>query len=308
MVSDDSDAINGFVHVHMCVEKCAYAYMESVLIAMYAISIYSDAELPAELRANVPDADADLSPTATESEKVIYPDPEIERDVYVPSTQMSNNSLLNDGADPMQSPEFRELLAQLQQAQQAGGGAGPNSFMTDAMMNGDFLAFANATAQQSRGGLGAPGARPKPAPVPDTPIAKFLKSKLHIGLLAIMTYAFINVGYSCNVFLIFLLWEVIEMFALKQYETKSGNMLSLMLLLSGMPPAKLNVLLKWMEIGKRVLRDVAMFLFFFVLSHICCHSFDDGDIDTRGTSEAIPKINNTIIEDVPYVDEFGVEF
>lgn len=179
-----------------------------------------------------------------------------------------------------------ELLTRLQQSPPGAANGG----MSDPLLNGDFL-FGGAA------GLG----QPKPPPVPDTALTKFLKSKLHIGLLAILTYCFINAGYSCNVFLIFLVWEMVEMFILKQYENKSGGILNILFLVSGVSPAKLNVFFKWFEIVKRVLRDVAIFLFFFVISHI----LSGGSVEPDSPQPII----DTLVEEVAtHIDEFGVEF
>lgn len=60
---------------------------------------------------------------------------------------------------------------------------------------------------------------------------------------------------------------MVEMFLLKQYEHKTGGLLSLIFMFSGIPPARLNVVLKWIYIINRILKDVTVFLFFFVLTH-----------------------------------------
>lgn len=104
---------------------------------------------------------------------------------------------------------------------------------------------------------------------PDTVLTKILKSKIHIALLAILTYILITVApYSSNVFLLFLLWEIVEMFILKEYETNGNGLVSAFCIMAGMSPVKLNVAIKWIQLINKVLRDIAIFLFFFILSHI----------------------------------------
>lgn len=218
------------------------------------------------------------------ADKIIYPDPEIERDVYE-SPSFTNNPYAEPSA--FQNREFMELLTNLQQQQQPGSGIGPNpnDIITQMMMTDDLF------------GGGARSAS-KVNEAPETKVTKLLKSKIHIGLLAILTYTFINLGYSCNVFLIFLIWEMVEMFILKQYENKSGGILSIVFMLSGISPAKLNVFMKWFQIINRVLRDVAIFLFFFVVSHICC----GGNVAPDAIIAPI-KADNTVPAEI-YEDEF----
>lgn len=90
------------------------------------------------------------------------------------------------------------------------------------------------------------------------------------------------------------------MFILKQYENKSGSLLSIVFMFSGISPAKLNVFMKWFQIINRVLRDVAIFIFFFVLSHICYGSRYE-------PTTSAPIAENRVAVD-PFVDEFGMEF
>lgn len=240
--------------------------------------IFLDAELPVDLRAKLESTTTETS--AVETEKIIYPDPGIERDVYeCPAPAMSPYGEPN----LFQNAEFMELLTRMQKT----SSGVPSGNILEHMKNDSFI-FGEQQPYQMR-----------PPVMPDTKMTKLLKSKLHIGLLAILTYSFINSGYSCNVFLIFLVWEMVEMFVLKQYENKSGGVMNILFLLSGVSPAKLNVFFKWIEIGKRVLRDVAIFLFFFVISHICCGGKVEPD-----SSE--PKIEQSV--ETTYIDEFGVEF
>lgn len=241
-----------------------------------------DAELPAELRQNETASPASESP----SEKVIYPDPEIELDVYE-SPSFTNNPFAEPNA--FQNQEFMELLTNLQQQQSNSGmGTNPNDIVTQMMMADNLFG----------GGVARPASTSRINEQPETKVTKLLKSKIHIGLLAILTYTFISLGYSCNVFLIFLIWEMVEMFILKQYENKSGGILSILFMLSGISPAKLNVFFKWFQIINRVLRDVAIFLFFFVVSHICCGGNSTPD------AVAVPiKVENTI-DDELFADEF----
>lgn len=106
--------------------------------------------------------------------------------------------------------------------------------------------------------------------VPETRVQKFLKSKIHIGLLAIFTYLLILIApFRWNLFLIFLTWEIAEIFILRQYESNSNGMINILFMLAGMSPTKVNVFIKWIQLLNKVFRDVALFMFFFVIAHLC---------------------------------------
>lgn len=99
---------------------------------------------------------------------------------------------------------------------------------------------------------------------------KFLQSKIHISLLVIFTYGLIVMETpwpTDNVFLLFLVWELAEIFLLRTYEVKQTSILTILLLLAGMPTQS-TVILKWFELVNKILRDVAIFVFFFVCVHI----------------------------------------
>lgn len=209
-----------------------------------------------------------------EQAKTIYPDPEIERDVYVPhSTTPFPPELLRD-VDGLGSIDdqrqffelFNSLNQQQQQNQQSTGNAGinANTFAAFAQFGNSFdgnaapnMFFANLNNSES----------PK---VPDTPLQKFLNTKIHIALLAILTYLFIlSTPFHWNVFLVFLGWEVAEIFILRQHESSSNGIVNVLFVLAGVSPTKMNVFLKWIQLLNKVLRDVALFMFVFIFMHIC---------------------------------------
>lgn len=99
-------------------------------------------------------------------------------------------------------------------------------------------------------------------------LKNFLQSKIHISILVILTYGLIvtEILPTNNVFLLFLLWELAEIFVLRTYEVKQTNILTILLLLAGIPHS--TVILKWFELVNKVLRDVAIFVFCFVCVHI----------------------------------------
>lgn len=199
-------------------------------------------------------------PPSPPKERIIYPDPEDERDVYVKPTPIAPQFGDPNAIDPR---EFQDFISLLQQNSE--NGSYSSNF-------NDFSAFANLGAMPGAESpfSGMPSSNvQQPAQIPETKLQKFLKPKIHIGLLSVLTYLFITMsGMPCNVFLIFLLWEVVEIFLLRQHETNSGGFIYILCMLAGIPAIKVNIALKWIQLINKVLRDVAIFLFFFVISHI----------------------------------------
>lgn len=198
---------------------------------------------------------------------MIYPDPEIERDVYVPPTTTTPFPPVDGFSDQKQFLELFNSLNQQQQNQQNTGNAGinANSFAAFAQFGSNF--DGNATPNMFFGNLNN---SESPKVPPETPLQKFFNTKIHIALLAILTYSFILLApFHWNVFLVFLAWEVAEIFILRQHESTSNGIVNVLFVLAGVSPTKMNVLLKWIQLLNKVLRDVALFMFVFIIMHMC---------------------------------------
>lgn len=188
--------------------------------------------------------------------------------------------------------QFFELFNSLQQQQQqqnAGNASGNmNSFAAFAQFgsfdgSGSNPFFENINNHDS----------PK---VPETRLQKFLRSKVHIGMLALFTYLLISIAsYRWNIFLIFLAWEMAEIFILRQYESNSNGIVNVLFMLAGMSPTKVNVVLKWIQLLNKVLRDVALFMFVFVVAHVI-RAYGNG-------LNLVPLIENTIKPEPNTVEE-----
>lgn len=141
-----------------------------------------------------------------------------------------------------------------------GGAAGDNPLFS--MMAGMQSFGADGAAQQS-------AAPPAPA-APQSIVTKILQSKVHICALAIITYllAATDVAFRTHVFTLFLVWEVVELFALKSYAKSTTSYLGIVFLVSGIPSEHSTVVMKWFATIRRILNDVAIFAFFFVVSHL----------------------------------------
>lgn len=201
---------------------------------------------------------------AKQEERVIYPDPEIERDVYVPQTTPLTQELFTDAnkMNPFDDQkEFFDLLNTLQQQNAGQPNANANSFAA-------FAQFGNIDGSGSNPFFGNVNTNDVPN-VPETQLQKFLNAKINIALLAVLTYVLILVTpFRCNVFFIFLVWEIAEICILKQHESNSNGIINVFFMLAGMSPTKVNVVLKWVQLLNKVLRDVALFMFYFVFIHI----------------------------------------
>lgn len=161
--------------------------------------------------------------------------------------------MLNSLRNPGNAPNFDGNAAGFAAFTSFGGANGGGDFSNDPLLSGLFG--------------GAQGAQP--AAPPESGFRKFLNSKIHIVVLSIFTYLLINMApFSCNVFLMFLLWEIVEIFILRQHQTNPNGFVNMAFVVAGVSPTKINVFIKWIQLVNKVLRDIAIFLFFFVLSHI----------------------------------------
>lgn len=208
--------------------------------------------------------------------RIIYPDPEVERVEYESFTNFSPYNDLNSSPQSM-----FEILNRMQQSQQTSG----NIFSAAAAnsLNGGPNLFAGAASFQD---VGAASSTP---PLPDSRFIRMLKMKLHISVLAFITYALIvsNSMFTSNVFFIFLLWEMAEVFLLKTYETNQPSFLGILFVLSGIPAIHSTIIIKLFETFNKILKDVAIFVFFFVISHVLWHLCYMGESLTLITTEEI---------------------
>lgn len=172
----------------------------------------------------------------------------------------------------IEDDELMQLLNSLRNP-----GSGASNF--DGNAAAGFAAFTNLNSFGTANGddisndpllAGLFGAQNAQNPTPPvTGLRKFLNSKLHIAILSILTYMLVNMApFACNVFLIFLLWEIVEIFILRQHHTHPNGFVNVVIMMAGVSPSKINVFIKWIQLVNKVLRDIAIFLFFFVLSHI----------------------------------------
>ncbi|XP_052892382.1 uncharacterized protein LOC128300387 [Anopheles moucheti] len=200
----------------------------------------------------------------------VYPDPMDERLEYIsPQVQaLLANSGLNDDS-------FLNAMS-----------GGPGGF-GGSNTNGDIFQLLNTLNQaQSNGGLFGAGmgnatATQRTSATSQTTsaernnswYARAFRSKIHLVLASIVTYLLFATGNDAyigsNVFLPLLGWELIELLTVGTSEPANGQMLlSMVFMLGGVPMKTSQTILKVMNTFNKVFKDVAFFMFFFVLTHL----------------------------------------
>lgn len=167
--------------------------------------------------------------------EVIYPDPEVERDEYL-------------------QPEQHPFAT-----------ASPGGFP---LANGDIFSLLNPPFAADQGGASSTA---QPPPVPETALVKFLRTRIHLAVMAIVIYLLFATDrqhlIGGNVFTLLLGWEMVEVFLLKTYETRA-SFLDVVFLLGGISKKYSQIILKFTQTINKVLKDVTFFVFFFVATHL----------------------------------------
>lgn len=162
----------------------------------------------------------------------LYPDPEMERDVYEAPTSLA-------GIDT-ETQDIFEILKTMQGGQPFG-----------------------QSAQQQ-----AP-------PIPESPLSKFIRSKTPIVLLALIVYALFAANFEFlvggAVFSSLIAWEIFEFlitsFVIKQ-PAQQGGLVNLLFIFGGVNQEKAQIILRLLGLANKILRDIAIFMFTFVMLHL----------------------------------------
>lgn len=184
----------------------------------------------------------------------VYPDPDLERENY---------------EEPIQPSQLFQSFGSFSSIP-GGSSEGPDIFQL-------LSSFQNGPGTSFGAGFSASTSPTTPQPIkPETPLVKLLKTKVHIVLMAITVYLLFatnNQFYtSHNVFLLLLIWEMAEVLLLKTYEKKT-NLIGMVFLLGGVQQRHTTAFFKVFETLHKILKDVAIFIFFFVGSHILWEKF-----------------------------------
>lgn len=171
----------------------------------------------------------------------VYDDPEIERDTFEP------RSVGNPFGPGMENSDIFELLNTMRNQQQESLNTQTNQ--------------SNHVEQQSK-------------------LSKLFATKLHLVITSIIVYFLFVTGNehvtSNNVFLYLLLWETVEMFVLKTYIPKKSSVFGIIFVLGGISQQYTSTFIKFIEIMNKVLKDVAVYIFFFVVTHLFYQTLGKG--------------------------------
>lgn len=165
----------------------------------------------------------------------IYPDPELERDIYEGARV---NPLLLGNVNSDQQQDVFELLK---------------------------------TFQQSNGQAPTPATKP---PV-ETAFSRFITSKIPIVIIAFAVYLLFTFNFegflAGSVFSLFIIWEIFEFIMtafVMNTNTQQNQWILIFAMSVGLSQRSVQILLKCLGLANKILRDVAIFLFTFVLIHL----------------------------------------
>lgn len=112
-------------------------------------------------------------------------------------------------------------------------------------------------------------------PRPESPVSKLMRSKIPIVLLALIVYALFatNLEFLVGgaVFSSLIAWEIFEFFitsfVIKQ-PTQQGGLVNMLFIFGGVNQEKAQIILRLFGLANKVLRDIAIFLYTFVMLHL----------------------------------------
>ncbi|XP_050078175.1 uncharacterized protein LOC126565080 [Anopheles maculipalpis] len=210
--------------------------------------------------------------TTSESSYSVYPDPLDERLEYISpqveallaNSGLNEESFLNamtGGGGTSQNGDIFHLLNTLNQAQ----------------TNGGFLGGSMGSATGSQRSS-APNRTTTSAVQNNSWYAKAFRSKIHLVVASIVAYLLFATGNESfiggNVFLPLLAWELMELLTIGSVEPAGGQkLLGIVFMLGGIPMKTSQTIMKLMNTVNKVLKDVAFFMFFFVLTHLLWSRF-----------------------------------
>uniref|UniRef100_A0AAG5DT39 Calcium signal-modulating cyclophilin ligand n=1 Tax=Anopheles atroparvus TaxID=41427 RepID=A0AAG5DT39_ANOAO len=191
-----------------------------------------------------------------EPASIIYPDPEDERMEF---NSPQTDSLSSSGLD------FSGLNG-----------------LSGVGQNGDIMQLLNTFTQAQAGaGMSGAGMSPtgatsaRPSPRTNSRFARVLRTKIHLIVASIAVYLLFATGNESyvggNVFLPLLAWELLEIITFGAVEPGPAGgqqLLSIVCLLGGIPMKTSQAVMKLLGTVNKVLKDVAFFMFFFVLTHL----------------------------------------
>lgn len=134
--------------------------------------------------------------------------------------------------------------------------------------------------------------------IPQSLFAKFVRSKYPVIIIALLVYALyaLNIDgiIGGSVFSLFIIWEIFE-FILTAFIIKEAahqnQLIAIIGMFLGLSPHSLQLIIKILGLFNKILRDVAIFLFTFVFTHLLYSYLIIGD----SMSEILDKDFNRLL-------------
>jgi calcium signal-modulating cyclophilin ligand len=118
-----------------------------------------------------------------------------------------------------------------------------------------------------------------PPPVPQTKFQKLVKSKIPIVMFALVTYALFALKLDSviggSVFGALIAWEIFE-FGYTTFiapDVEAAGIINVVFAFCGITAEKGRIILKFLGLSNKIIKDIAIFMFVFVSIHIFYSSF-----------------------------------
>ncbi|XP_037926399.1 uncharacterized protein LOC119661242 [Hermetia illucens] len=188
----------------------------------------------------------------------VYPDPEVEQELF--NNMITTQTINRNGSSGLNvgSPEgIFSLLEHLVQ----------NSYSDRN----------NRMVDRTQSNVGTASASNPPQQLSDSILNRVIHTKVHIALISALTFMLFvtdNEKYiSYSIFLPLLFWEIAEAFLIKAKQFTTAGFLLQIMLLAALPSQYLMPITKAVSTLNKIFEDVGVFVFFFVLYHLCYYSF-----------------------------------
>jgi calcium signal-modulating cyclophilin ligand len=117
--------------------------------------------------------------------------------------------------------------------------------------------------------------QPAAPPVPETSTSRFIRSKYPIVILALVVYILFAFGLEflvgSAVFSSLIVWEIVEFFlttfVIKQ-PAQQGGLVNILFMFGGISSEQTQIILKVLGLVNKIIRDIAIFMFTFVMLHL----------------------------------------
>lgn len=141
--------------------------------------------------------------------------------------------------------------------------------------NSDIFELLRSMNQNGPGQSPFQNTTPQQPLVPETLLSKIIRSKIIIVFIALLVFFIFATNNETlilgNIFTVLIGWELIEFYlssTIAPPPTAAGGMLNILFMFGGISPIQTKMILKFLQLANKTLRDVAIFMFTFVLFHL----------------------------------------